>query len=372
MNYMKKIGIITFHASHNYGSMLQAYALRQVVKGLGYECEIINFRTPRQRRIYRPFALEFTRLLSMAKSLLFPKLALDDFKKHRLFEQFLRDYLVVGEEVYSDSFKLKEAHFDYDAYISGSDQIWNTICYDHDSAYFLDFVASGARKIAYAPSMGPHSREEMNAGNDSAIKNYLSTYDSISVRDEVTAERIERITGSKPLICLDPTLLMDKDVWLSMADDKPLVEDGYILLYSPFYDEQLYDKAIGLADKYGLKVVVTIPYSHFRFRNEKRMKFYTAVGPKEFLTLVKFARFVVCKSFHGVIFSLFFSRPFCAYRGMEDDRVSWLLKLAGLEKLAEFPEAIDFAAGEELSSRASSLLKPFKEESIKFLRNALP
>ena len=42
---MKKVGIITFHAAHNYGSMLQAYALQQTVLKLGYECEIINFRT---------------------------------------------------------------------------------------------------------------------------------------------------------------------------------------------------------------------------------------------------------------------------------------------------------------------------------------
>ena len=50
----KKVGIITFHASHNYGSMLQAYALQQTVIGMGYDCEIINFRTVRQREFYRP------------------------------------------------------------------------------------------------------------------------------------------------------------------------------------------------------------------------------------------------------------------------------------------------------------------------------
>lgn len=45
-----KTGILTFHASHNYGSMLQAYALQQTVLSLGHECEIINFRTERQDR----------------------------------------------------------------------------------------------------------------------------------------------------------------------------------------------------------------------------------------------------------------------------------------------------------------------------------
>ena len=52
----KKVGIITFHASHNYGSMLQAYALQQTILAIGLDCEIINFRTLRQKEIFRaPF-----------------------------------------------------------------------------------------------------------------------------------------------------------------------------------------------------------------------------------------------------------------------------------------------------------------------------
>lgn len=56
---MKKVGIITFHASHNYGSMLQAYALQQVIIGMGFDCEIINFRTKRQKNfIVHHFVVE--------------------------------------------------------------------------------------------------------------------------------------------------------------------------------------------------------------------------------------------------------------------------------------------------------------------------
>ena len=51
---MKKVGIITFHAAYNYGSMLQAYALQQVILSMGYDCEIINFRSPAQKRQYKP------------------------------------------------------------------------------------------------------------------------------------------------------------------------------------------------------------------------------------------------------------------------------------------------------------------------------
>lgn len=48
-----KVGILTFHASHNYGSMLQAYALQQTVLKLGHECEIINLRTAVQKSMYK-------------------------------------------------------------------------------------------------------------------------------------------------------------------------------------------------------------------------------------------------------------------------------------------------------------------------------
>ena len=52
---MKKTAIITFHASHNYGSMLQAYALQTTVESLGHSCDVINLRTDRQKDLYTVF-----------------------------------------------------------------------------------------------------------------------------------------------------------------------------------------------------------------------------------------------------------------------------------------------------------------------------
>ena len=37
-----KIGQLTFHASHNYGSVLQAYAMSKILQNLGHESEFIN------------------------------------------------------------------------------------------------------------------------------------------------------------------------------------------------------------------------------------------------------------------------------------------------------------------------------------------
>ena len=75
-----KVGIITFHASHNYGSMLQAYALQQTVLRLGHECEIINLRTSIQKRYYLPFLLQPGKR-KKAKAIIHPILAIDDVRK---------------------------------------------------------------------------------------------------------------------------------------------------------------------------------------------------------------------------------------------------------------------------------------------------
>ena len=51
-NFKKKIGAITFHASYNHGSVLQAYALQQYICekfGDSFTYKIINFRTKRHR-----------------------------------------------------------------------------------------------------------------------------------------------------------------------------------------------------------------------------------------------------------------------------------------------------------------------------------
>lgn len=41
-----KIGILTFHYAHNYGAMLQAYALSTWLNNNGYDAVIIDYRLP--------------------------------------------------------------------------------------------------------------------------------------------------------------------------------------------------------------------------------------------------------------------------------------------------------------------------------------
>ena len=75
-------------------------------------------------------------------------------KKFNLFEEFLSNHYKLSDKEFLSLSELSEAKLPYDVIISGSDQIWNTYCFDFDWAYFLPFAKS-AHRVAYAPSLGP-------------------------------------------------------------------------------------------------------------------------------------------------------------------------------------------------------------------------
>ena len=361
-----KVGIITFHASHNYGSMLQAYALQQTVIALGHECEIINLRTKAQKNMYKPFYRQHG-WIKKAKAIRYPFLTIDDIKKHSLFENFLNHKLILSSATFSSVKELEGAQLDYDCYISGSDQIWNTWCTDFSTAYYLDFVKTGKR-IAYAPSMGPKP-----CRNDEAFKIFiskcLSRYDSISVREPDTSKRIQQISGRYASVVADPTLLLLPSAWSTLAGETPLVKGEYILLYTPWYESyrDLYVQATKTAKQNGIRVICTTPEGYRAWHNEDNFDYYTAVGPIEFVNLIKFSRGAMCGSFHGVVFSLLFNKPFYAYKGMEDSRISHLLELTSLQKCAYSPV---FDLSHEFTYDCDKL-RSFIETSRQFLQDSL-
>lgn len=151
-----KIGIITFHAAHNFGSMLQAYALQTFLSSKGHKVEIINYRSCQQKNLYfKPLFSKyaFKHPKFFMQCLIHPSNTVAMIEKWNRFEHFLSNHLNLTKE-YSDLRELKEANFSYDVIISGSDQIWNNNPADFSEAYMIPF-ADKCIKIAYAPSLGP-------------------------------------------------------------------------------------------------------------------------------------------------------------------------------------------------------------------------
>lgn len=358
---MKKVGIITFHASHNYGSMLQAYALQQVILGMGYDCEIINFRTKRQKDFYCPPFGRGRWIGKIRRCFLYWKDVIPLTKKYFLFESFLRNKYILSKKEYQTLDSLINEDFKYDCYLSGSDQVWNTSCFDFDWAYFLPFVKYGKR-IAYAPSMGPRPLIEITEENAQIIKKYISFFEAISVREQGTADRLLTLSGVRAPIMLDPTLLLSNQVWEEMITQIPLVKEDYIFLYTPWFDENVFLQAEKLSSQLGMKVVVSQIYEccGHEWRKKHNFQYLLSVGPIEFLNLCKNAKWTIGLSFHLVVFSILLQTPFIAIDGMDDSRIRNLLTLTKLESrsmpssttdISSYLSHIDFIKANELITR---------------------
>ena len=321
-----KTATITFHAAHNYGSNLQAYALQQTIRRLGFENEIINLRTEKQKDLYTVFTKR-KGLKYVMKNLSHLLYYFPLKRAYQKFEDFINKKLIVSKE-YATEEDIVNAELHYDTYIAGSDQIWNPIPADFDWSYYLTFVHEG-RKISYATSFG----QLASTGDEETkkrISEVLKTFDAISVREQEAAENVMRLAGLRPQIVLDPTLLLKKDEWLNLVkDSKRVVKGDYIFFYTLFANPERMDIVKRVSKAMGLPVVTSNFSNQYDIFNPF-IKRYDA-GPLDFLTLIRDAKLVIVSSFHGTVFSILLNVPFFAIDGMSDARISTLLKTVGLE-----------------------------------------
>ena len=191
-----KVGILTFHDAHNYGAVLQAYALKKYIQKLGYEVKIINYH---HETIPDGYPKE------------------DNEKRWEKFNKFIKTLIDNEEKVYTKEEDLEQ--LDIDFWICESDQIWNTeITRGFNRGFFLDFKTNG-KKISYAVSMGI---PELPKEYEQKFKESLEKLDEISVREESLKQYAEKFVDKKIEITLDPTLLLDVSDY-----EKLLVENSY-------------------------------------------------------------------------------------------------------------------------------------------------
>lgn len=369
---MMKTATITFHASHNYGSMLQAMALQQTIKSLGYDNEIINFRTSRQIRMYSvvmasPFHSIKSFVRFVVKNLFYTQYYKDSKTKYQVFEQFLFTKLDLTKE-YSKLEQLYAENFLFDCYITGGDQIWNTSPEDFDWSYYLPFVKRGKR-ISYAVSMGPRPR--FTDEDKCLIHEYLDKFDYISVREQGTHDVVNSITAIPVTQTLDPAFLLTKKQWQNQIADEPIVKGDYILLYSPAYNEEVYNIAKILSKKLKIPVVNTIFYWTML---KDKFNHQLAVGPLEFVNLVAHAKLVVSGSFHALVFSVIFNKPFFAVNGDKDNRMISFLNTIQLQdrtiNITDYEKKVADALLCDFTI-ANNHIAIKRTESLKFLQNAI-
>ena len=369
---MKRIATITFHASYNYGSNLQAYALQEYIKKISNgncEYKIINLRTDKQKEMYKTF-FEKKGVLNQIKSNMFFYYKKTLLRKKELFENFINNKLNITKE-YKSLEDLKNEDLKYDYYIAGSDQLWNIRSKDFDWSNFLEFASNG-KKISYAASFGPKKLELLPAEKE-RIKEDLLKFDEISVREQGSFESVKNIVNINSEINIDPTMLLNKLDWEKLDEsNSPIYRKGkYIFLYNLKGKE--YQK---LARKISKELRLPIIISNYRSVKEINfgVKKVYDVGPIEFLNLIRNAEIVLSSSFHGTIFSILLNKPFFALNGKEDLRINTLLKKMGLEE-----RSVNFSDYESKCKNAFNInfelaeqkLNEERKKSEKYLKRVL-
>lgn len=324
-----KVGIITFHASYNFGSVMQAYALQRTIEKLGYESEIINFRPVAQKRKYSIVSFG-SNWKSVASDILNIRYLRNRLISHRKFESFINDKLKCSEEISYikglDAFKEK-----YDIYISGSDQIWayrvpEYVFSKEDirPAYFLSFT--NKPKLSYGSSTGVSELSEIKA-----YKDFLMEYRSISVRENRGKEIIEELTGKTVTKVLDPTYLISSYDWKNEDTGIKPINNKYVLIYS-LQGMKKRKKWKELIKKLSLSDCSVIAVSPFAPIKDKNILDYSFAGPLETLELFKNAYYVFTDTFHGMSFSIHMRKPFCLLETSKiDDRKRDVLSALGFE-----------------------------------------
>ena len=359
-----KIAVITFSDFNtNYGSMLQAFAMKYYLEELGHNVTFIRYREfnkPEYQGIKDFYISNLKKFVISAYRLT----KIDDIcRSKENFETFKEQYLKhTSLCVTSEDFaKLPE----FDCYICGSDQIWNINCLGGlRKPYFLSFAPEGKRKIAYAASMGDYI---IQTKYETEISELLERLDFISVREIESISQLQHLT-SKPIYnVVDPVFLLSKQEWDAVSGSR-IIEGDYGVCYL-VRRSKLCEQLINRLSKEYQIPIINLSDNQIYIRGT--VSRYISSGPMEFVSLVKHAKFTVGTSFHLAAFSTIFGVPFLI-AGLEHNksRIGNLLckkkkKKNYITELTEF-------------NRKKLLYKPDKEflvnsinDSKSFLNNAL-
>lgn len=360
-----KVGIITYHRAHNYGAVLQCYALSTMLIKLGHEVEVIDYYPAYFQSQYALFSLTTFKSLSLkAKVAYLAKFILSiHIKRQRakVFNEFINN-LPLSQRRYDSTI---DEITGYDALIFGSDQIWNPLLTGgEDKVFSGKMIKNKALFISYAASTNPSVCDKAHKPYFTDI---LKRFDAISVRENSLMNYLNSIVPASAKVVLDPVLLLDKFQWEKIAIQPK--ENNYLLIYTVPQHKSVRRLAEMIALAKGLKIIEIKPCVSPRYQRGVLQ----TVSPHEFLGYFRHASFVVTTSFHGTAFSIKFNRQFITLRlgtGV-DDRAMNLLSSIGLNKRLMLHDKLSVPANEIDYSLVTPKLNMLINESVNFIKLSL-
>ena len=299
---MKKVGIMSMQRIANYGSFLQAYALKQLIEELGHKVEFVDYHVgapvitenaDSKNKVVRKIekGLETFRY----RAPLAHKLSFIRYKQS--FAQKYMPLLGITDEMnYNPT---------VDCLVIGSDEVFNCIQKNSNVGYSPELFGKNnhAKKlITYAASFGNTTLEKYQKAGE--VGSLLKEFDAISVRDANSGSIVEQLTGEKTVYNLDPVLTYD---YMNCCDRIPQIEatEKYLILYA--YAGRISNEEADWIAEYAKKKNLKV-YAIGGI--QKCADRFVDCSPFEVLGYFRNSEEVITDTFHGSIFSVITHRPF--------------------------------------------------------------
>lgn len=324
-NIMRFTIITIYDPLPNYGNRLQNYAVQEVLKKFSTNIQTIKF----EHEILT-FGKQIKYILQKITGFRLPG---DNFfwqyevAKYHSFKLFNKLYIKTKHIS-----KLSQiGHIDSDYFVVGSDQVWNPTWYGNSdlkkNLYLLTFTES-QKKICFSPSFGI---DVLPKEWENWFKKYLLLMPNISIREEAGANIINRLTGKRATILIDPTMMLENSEWMNIAKMPKNIDFSkpYVLTYFlGSRSNRINSDLETIAEENKLVV--------YNLLDKNQPNLYI-LGPSEFIYLVSKAKLIVTDSFHACVFAFLFQKPFLVYprEGKENNmmsRIDTLLKKFNLER----------------------------------------
>jgi hypothetical protein len=384
------IGILTQPINNNYGGIMQNYALQKVLKGLGYDVVTLNWDSFRCFHCPRWWILQnwldfkvyiSKKLLHRHRNSLrdqrnyYYQLSLNNrgfSNRNLVISDYLWHYGEFREYIKYNNIKI---------IIVGSDQVWRPKYNIKGMIYrmFLDFtIGLHVKRIAYAASFGD-SLWEFKKIQTIICKNLLRQFDAVSVREDSGIRLCSMYLDRKDVTCtLDPTLLLNKDNYIELLKNTGIPSTKKeLLVYMLDCSKNKLEIAKRISYHKQVKIMSFTPkYCNLGIVRQSEIEDYITPSVDVWLRGFYDAKYVVCDSFHGMVFSIIFNKPFIVIcnkkRGQA--RFTSLLKKIDLEErlISEdsnnYLEVLDIPIKWEI---VNSKLNELRKESIDFIYKSL-
>lgn len=297
-----KLAIYTISDDNNFGNRLQNYALQDILnEHFGYTLTLQDNNSKRNYYSFLNeiktssvmFPLRITKNLVKKRNLYELRENIKWWNRQKLFRSFTKKYV--------PKYRSKLVDRNIDAFVIGSDQIWNPNFRDN---LIDDFLPTIQHKniISYAASIGIDS---VNQETKQIFIDGLKNINAISVREFSAQEIISSFTDKPVVVSIDPTMLLPSSKWhdLALQANKFIShQKNFIVTY---FLGNISDSEVAYINKYADDnnfIIINI--------SDKNDKLYDKIGPIEFLWLFENANAVFADSYHAAVFSIIFRKYF--------------------------------------------------------------